>query len=326
MTSIILILNVFGQTKTAKDYGYTHLIYNFKNDPVDILVKSKKGEESIPKPLFFFCQGSLPQPLIKVDEQDAYRVFPFNTDSLTTKYHLVIISKPYIPLISETKLLGNNYTYIDSTGRYPKEYSGRNLLDYYVDRNIHIIKYLQKQQWVSNKQLVVSGHSEGSTVASKMATKSSLITHLIYSSGNPMGRIMSIMQQKRTVETDTNSTQQAEETIKYWQYVVKNKTDMDTTYGDTPKATYEFSNPSIEYLEKVKIPVLICYGTKDYSAPFNDFMRVDFIRKNKNNFTFIGYIGLEHNFFPLKADNKPNYELSNWDKVAKDWINWLNEG
>lgn len=141
-----------------------------------------------------------------------------------------------------------------------------------------------------------------------------------------MGRIMSIMQQKRTVETDTDSTQQAEETIKYWQYVVENKTDMDATYGDTPKATYEFSNPSIEYLEKVKIPVLICYGTKDYSAPFNDFMRVDFIRKNKKNFTFKGYIGLEHNFFPLKADNKPNYEVSNWDKVAKDWINWLNEG
>ena len=323
--SIILTLTVFGQTKTAKDYGYTHLIYKFKNDKVDILVKSKKGEENIQKPLFFFCQGSLPKPLIKVDEHSVYGVFPFNPDSLTSKYHIVIISKPYIPLIRETKLLGNNFTYIDSTGKYPKDYSNRNFLDYYVDRNLHIIKYLQKQNWVSNKQLIVSGHSEGSTIASKMAIKSSLITHLIYSSGNPMGRIMSVIQQNRTIETDTDSTKYAEEEIKYWQYVVENKTEMDDSNGDTPKATFEFSNPPIKYLEKLKIPVLVCYGTKDYCAPFNDFMRIDFIRKHKKNFTFKAYIGTEHNFFPLKADNKPNYDIFNWDKVANDWMKWLSE-
>lgn len=319
----ILTSIVFGQTKTAKDFGYTYLQFEYKSDKVDILIKSKKGEENIPKPLFFFCQGSLPKPLIKCDEQGAYGIFPFNPDSLTAKYHLVIVGKPGIPLIMNTKELSPSFVYIDSTGHYPKQYSERNLLSYYVGRNIDIIKFLQKQKWVSKKQLVLAGHSEGSTIAAKMASVSHLITHLIYASGNPMGRIMSVIQQDRAIETD--SVPEGENDIEYWQDVVNDKTNMDGTSGDTNKATYEFSFPPIEYLRKLKIQVLVSYGTKDWCAPFVDFMRVDFIRKRKKNVQFNPYIGTEHNFFPLTKENKPNYDLFNWDKVANDWLDWLNK-
>ncbi|MEI7504905.1 MAG: hypothetical protein WCJ61_16645, partial [Paludibacter sp.] len=188
---ITFTTSLIGQTKTAKDYGYTHLQFVYKSDVVDILIKSKKGEENIQKPLFFFCQGSLPKPLIKCHEKGAYGVFPFNPDSIAIKYHLVIVGKPYIPLIMDVKLLSKSFDYIDSTGHFPKQYTDRNLLGYYVNRDIEIIKYLQKQNWVSKKQLVVAGHSEGSTVAAKIASVSHLVTQVIYASGNPMGRIMS---------------------------------------------------------------------------------------------------------------------------------------
>jgi hypothetical protein len=245
LTIILLTLStiVFGQTKTAEEYGFTHLQFDYKSDRVDILIKSKAGEEKVKKPLFFFCQGSQPQPLIKQDEHGIYGVFPFNPANLITEYHLVIVSKPAIPLICDVSTLNNNYAYTDSTGYYPKQYSERNLLSYYVDRNLAAIKFLQKQPWVSKSQLVVAGHSEGSTVAAKMASVSSRITHLIYASGNPMGRILSIIQQNRTNETD--STQYGEKTIKYWQNVVADKTSMDAPHGeDTHRATYEFSCPS----------------------------------------------------------------------------------
>lgn len=100
---------------------------------------------------------------------------------------------------------------------------------------------------------------------------------------------------------------------------------MNTSQGDAYKTTYEFSAPMITYLEKLKIPVFVTYGTKDQSSPCNDYLLVDTIRKNKKNFTFKAYIGTEHNFFPITEDNKPNYEIFNWDKVANDWINWLNK-
>ena len=321
---LLAYFSAFGQTKTAQDFGFRHLVYKYKTDNVDILIKSKKGEENIPKPLFFFCQGSLPIPLILYQGKDVYGTFPFNPDSLSIKYHLVIICKPYIPLIAEVTSLKPNFTYTDNTGNFPKDYIDRNLLSYYVPRNIAIVKYLQKQSWVSTKRLVVAGHSEGSTIGTKMASELKNITHLIYSGGNPMGRILSIIEQNRSYETDTDSTRYGEDKINYWADIVATKNDMNSLQGDTNKATFEFSEPMITYLEKLKIPVLVTYGTKDWSSPYCDFLRVDIIRKNKNNFTFKAFIGTEHNFFPLTEDNKPDYNIFNWDKVANDWLKWLN--
>jgi len=330
MQKIILIIVLFtdiycfGQNKIPEDYGYRHISYTYKNDVVDVLIKSKAGEEDVEKPIFFFCQGSLPQPLIKYDGDDIYGVFPFDPEILTEKFHLVIVGKPYIPITADIKTLHNSSLYLEADGNFPQEYSKRNLLDYYVNRNISVLKYLEKEKWISSSILVVAGHSEGSTVASKMALKTSKITHLIYASGNPMGRIMTMISQKRANDSFEDNISLAEEEFKYWEEVVKNKDDMDASQGDTNKASFEFSNPPILYLEKLKIPVLVTYGTKDWSAPFNDFMRVDFIRKKKLNFTFQPYVGAEHNFFPLNKNREPNYDIFNWDKVAEGWLNWLN--
>ena len=323
---LLTSFTAFGQNKTPEDFGFRHIVFKYKTDQVDILIKSKKGEEDIRKPLFFFCQGSLPVPLIKYDARGGYGVFPFMPDSLAEKYHIVIVSKPYIPVMAEIQTLSkNNLTYIDSMGNYPKEYSDRNLLSYYVQRNIEIIKYLQKQKWVASERLVVSGHSEGSSVAAKMASEYSKITHLIYSGGNPFGRIMSILGQNRAQESDTDTTRFGENIMKYWENVVKNKKSMDDSQGDTDRATYEFSYPPINYMEFLTIPVLVTYGTKDESAPFNDFLHVNIIAKGKSNFTFNAYVGTDHNFYPLTADNKPNFNIYNWNKVSDDWLQWLNE-
>ena len=53
---------VFAQN-TLESAGYR--IYNLEYDgfPVDCVVKSKKGDESKRKPVFFFAQGSLPRPI-----------------------------------------------------------------------------------------------------------------------------------------------------------------------------------------------------------------------------------------------------------------------
>ncbi|MCA0383020.1 MAG: hypothetical protein LCH58_12815 [Bacteroidetes bacterium] len=327
MKSLILLAffflstSLFGQNKRPEDYGFRHLQTIYKDDTVDILIKSKKGEEKKPKPLFLFCQGSLPQPLIKYDEQGMYGVFPFNPDSLTNHYHLAIISKPFTPLIADKKSLAEDFTYVDSTGKFSKKYLERNLLDYYVNRNIYVITFLQRQPWISKSKLIVAGHSEGSTVAAKLALSFPKVTELIYSGGNPLGRILTIVERQRANETDT--TKYAEDVIKNWENIVAEPTNTDASNGDTYKATYEFSIPPIQYLQRLKIPVLVCYGTKDYSSPFNDYLRIEMIRQKRKNFTFKAYVGTEHNYFPLKANGEPNYDIFNWDKVSNDWKEWL---
>jgi len=64
ITSLLFSLNLFAQDERTEDYGFKHLWTIYKGDTVDILIKSKRDEEEKKKPLFLFCQGSLPIPLI----------------------------------------------------------------------------------------------------------------------------------------------------------------------------------------------------------------------------------------------------------------------
>lgn len=322
---VVISIPVFGQK--AEDFGFRHLQTIYKGDTVEILLKSKKGEEQVKKPLFLFCQGSLPIPLIiKYDENGAkgiYNVFVFHTDSLCKKYHLAIISKPYTPLIAEKNSLTNELTFADSLGNFSTNYTKRNLLDYYVDRNMEVIEFLQRQSFISSTGLVVAGHSEGSTIAANIAYKCKKVAKLIYAGGSPLGRIMSIIERLRK-EQLKDSTQNTNEIFEYWSRTVANRNEYSST-GDTYKGQYQFSNPPpIEILLNLNIPVLVTYGTKDFGAVAqNDYLRVAVISKQKKNFTFKDYAGLDHNFFPLLQNDNPNYGIFNWDNVADDWWHWL---
>ena len=54
----------------------------------------------------------MPQPIIKYDENGLYGTFPFEVNDSLSDYHLVIIGKPGIPVISDVKNLKNNYQYL----------------------------------------------------------------------------------------------------------------------------------------------------------------------------------------------------------------------
>ena len=64
---------------------------------------------------------------------------------------------------------------------------------------------------------------------------------------------MSMIEEARYREENTDSTKYAEEELKYWESVCASKENMDDTHGDTDKATYEFSKPSLPLLLKLKI-------------------------------------------------------------------------
>ena len=305
-----------------EDFGFRHYTSVHKGDTSDYLVYSFKGEEQIRKPLFFMCQGSLPVPLIITHEGKPYGTFPFNPDSLSKYYHLVIVSKPGIPLIAEDSTLAPGYICRDlKTGKMPAKYSQNNYLEYYSDRNLRIISELRKMPFIDKSKIVVAGHSQGATIAAHMASESSMITHLIYASGNPMGQIMSMIGAARKSETDSSATTSS--MMKYWNDACENRNDLDDEHGDTYKSVYDFSYPAINYLRKVKIPVLVCWGTADYCTPYLDYMQVEFIRDQRRNFTFKPYVKRDHNYFGLTKEGRTDYNNFGWDIVAKDWLTWL---
>lgn len=321
MKKILLIMLLISKNyaiaqKTPEDFGYKQMSFKFQDDKVDLIVISKKGEEKIAKPLFFFCQGSLPRPVVIYDEKGLYGTLPFNETPFLDNFHIIIIAKPNIPIIANANILGKKFMYLKDKQNEipPKGYTDRNYLDYYVFRNNFILKQLGKERWVDKKKLVVAGHSEGSAIASKMAFLYPKITHLIYSGGNPFGRIANILSEENDKETIIN----------YWKTVVENSAVINYNGGDTYKATYSFSLPQRENLLQLKIPILVTYGSKDVVANYNDLFQIEVIRDRKQNFRFINYSGLEHNFFAVNEKSEPIYEKENWDKVAKDWLEWIN--
>lgn len=318
LISVLFILHLiaFGQKK-PEDFGFKHLAFEYKNTTVDIILQSKKGEEKKQKPLLLFCQGSTPQPVIKYDNDGVFQVFPFDVNDFLENYHIAIIGKPEIPVIADVKDLKRNFEWLNDSLQVPLKYSNYNYLDFYVDRNIFILKKLLKLNWIDKTKLIVAGHSEGSSVAAKMSSKYKKITHLIYASGNPYGRINSIIEEDRYNKNP--------DTIEYWKYVVANKDNNIYCGNDTPKNTFTFSEPFYKYLLNTKIPILVTYGEKDWSTPFNNLLYVEAIRNNIENITFIPYEGLNHNYFPLDEDGKPNYDIYKWEEVGKDWANWLNK-
>lgn len=328
MKKVLLLIGIFSvsllkaQDKTAADFGFRHLVFSFRNEKVNVLIKSKSGEENKVKPMFFFCQGSLPKPLLCYEEAGAYGVFPFSPDSLMEKYHLVIAGKPAVPLIAHVATLQKDFTYSDSSGNFPQDYLKNNVLEYYVDRNLSLIRFLRRQNYFSGKELVLAGHSEGSTIAAHMAAKSRMVTHLIYSGGNPLGRILSIIQQSRSAESYTDSTDYAGRDFRYWEELHRDK---QKSKDPLHQNMLGFSSPALPLLLKLKIPVLISYGTLDWSSPYNDFLRVEAIRRGKSNIRFHDYIATEHNYFPVNTNGTPDYAVFNWNKVAADWLSWLKE-
>jgi dienelactone hydrolase len=310
------------QPRVPETFHYRPYSFLFRKDSVHLAVLSKKGEEHVKKPLFLFIQGSLPKPAVIYAKEGVYSPFGFDPNPYLDQYHFVVIAKPGIPLMAPDTALERDFTYRDpATGGVPRPYCEGNHLDYYTDRNKSALAFLARQPWADKRRIVVAGHSEGATIGAALAAASKKVTHLVFLSGNPLGRVMTMLGQARRAETDREP--QAENIFAYWQAILEDPANDDCSRGDSNKTTRSFARPPKDNLEKLKIPVLVGFGTADYSAPFNDFLRLEMMRQKKTNFAFKSYIGMEHNFFGLKENGTVDHQNFNWEKVAADMFQWL---
>ncbi|WP_445721845.1 hypothetical protein [Flavobacterium sp.] len=333
---ILLIFLLFSQFLNSQnlkieDLGLRHFQYNFKNENVSVLFKSKKGDENIKKPLILYIQGSLARPLIiNYPKNKNYKyviAFPFETNQILEKFHIAVISKPYIPYLTNVENLDNDYCFQDTISKKaPLNFLKNDNLNYLTNRDIKILHYLKKLSFVNGKKIILLGHSEGSRVAFEIAkSKKIKISKLIYLSGNPFGRYINLALEKRRNQTISDLLKE-DDIFDYWKTIQKNKNiDNYTDGGDTYKSTYIYSQPYDQDFLKLTIPVFIGYGTKDLVAPYNDLFFFYALNANKSNFYFKPYVGLEHSFYPVNDNGEVNYELEKFSLVISDVISWLNK-
>ncbi|WP_435414527.1 alpha/beta hydrolase family protein [Polaribacter aestuariivivens] len=320
---LVLTTNFYAQKK-VEDFGYRRIQTSFEAETVDILISSIKGEENRKKPIFFEVQGSTALPLIVHDGKQQVSYVSISQGFAEKDYHLILVSKPGIPLIVHKDSLTNGKYKNLKTGKYPQKYLDNNNLNYYVKRNKKVIDYLKKQNWVDTTKIVVAGHSEGSTIATHMADKIDGITQLIYSGGTPYyPRILAMIQKDRKLELEEESNW-IQKDFNYWKDVVKHPLTKDRNEGwNTNYGTYSFSQNENEVLKRLKIPILISYGTSDEGAPFCDMFHIEIIKERQTNFTFNAYVGLDHYY--QKKNNKidSNNKTDYLSDVVYDWLKWL---
>lgn len=217
--------------------------------------------------------------------------------------------------------LDKSFGYTGKSDEYPLDYNKRINLDYLTKRDIHIIKYLKRLAFIDDEKAILVGHSKGSRVASEIVFRSeNLISNLVYLSGNPFGRRIHLIYEKRIAQNDDDFSK-PDKVFKFWKKILRNKNEVVT--GDWFSRKFENSKPYFRKLLNVKIPVFMAYGTKDPAFPYNDLFKLYVLLQNKQNFMVKPYIGLTPSFYKKNDEGIIKRDQHYWGVVMNDMLTWL---
>ena len=300
---------------------------------VDMVLNKKK-------PIFLWCQGSLPQPLFgEIFNRNNEWVFyfqgggiaNFNYSEIVKNYHLVVISMPHTPTIVSRENLSKQFLYVPDLSKpreLSEEYIEADYLENYVSRGNKVLEFLATKDWVNTDELVVAGASQGSKVATKIATCNPNVTHLGLFSPNPFGRIDQFVRQPRLdAQLGKISWAKADSLMQQQYDFFKKANNPDSLKADPRlKAWKTFSEPLYDDWLNLDIPIYLAYGTEDRTSDLCDIIPLFFISANKDNLTLKRYLHLEHNFFEVEEDGRTNYEKAHWNNVMMEFMNWIDKG
>ena len=329
-TLLVLCSPALAQTPLAGRALHFQTIH--ARDTIDFIVADTLLNQK--KPIFLFCQGSLPMPLFATFKDYGTILLGggidnFDLENIRKHYHLVVISMPKTPLIAPEAQLNDNFYFVPDKNKpntFAPAYIQADYLDNYVQRGLAVLKFLKKQPWVDKRKQVVAGHSQGSKVASKIALKNKQISHLGLFGANPFGRVDQFVRQAQQQARDGKISWEQADAEMESQYAYFRSCQSEDSLRVYPerRAWKTFSEPFLDDWLALKIPVYLAYGTEDPVASLCDLVPLFFIQENKNNLTHKRYLRLEHNFFEVEQ-GKANYEKAHWREVMNAFIEWTEQ-
>ncbi len=287
------------------------------------------------KPTIIFLQGSRQIPLI-IDYVD-FRFIPsisnFDYQKLSTKYNIIVISKPYIPIVVSKDNLDSQFNCksekIDAD--VASKYFQNDMLDNYVTRTNAVVNYLAKQKWVDASQILVVGHSEGANIAIKLA-KNKYVKAVGYLSGNPDGGFSKYLKETRVERYSLKRTAAAVQdsiNLLYDDWKQKcsyNSQSPKNTKYYIAKAWLSFAGSLRDEIIAIKKPIFIAYGTEDIGrAIANDLLPIYFMHKGKTNYKMMPMVGCGHNFEELSPEGVSNFDKMYWDDVMNGFVRWFED-
>ena len=326
----LLIINFsYGQKKNIINNESTSFQITNKNENIDFIVFDTKLDSK--KPIFLWCQGSLPYPLYVNSKEGIWLIgggiTNFDINNITKNYYLVIISMPKTPLIAEENQINDAYWYFGNSKdkNIPtEEFNKADFLENYADRAVKVLKFLSKQKWIDNSKLIIAGHSQGSKVATKIAQNYKKVTKLGLFGANPFGRIdQNIRQSRKNAETKKITWEKADKEIEEQYEMYRNANNPEKLKANTNLIAWKsFSEPLLDKWLTIKKPIYLAYGTNDIASDLCDLVPLYFIKNNKNNLTYKRYLNLEHNFFEVDEYGRADHEKPHWSEVMDTFVEW----
>lgn len=318
----------FAQIQGKLADRYTHFQLVHKKDTIDFVVADTSLTEK--KPILLFCQGSRPTPLfIDAGEQGFFPVTLDNFDvtEMKKRYHVVVISMPNTPVVAKLEELNRSFSYVVDTAdqrSYVPEYVESDYLENYVNRGNRVLKFLSKQKWVEKEELVVAGHSQGSRVAVGIAHSNKHVTKLGLFGYNPQRRIDQQVWSIRKQAQKEEISWELADSLQQNQYAFYEEILNPDSLAKYPmyKSWKSFSVGSVDEVKELKIPVYIAFGSEDDVAEYCDLLPLDFAETGKKDYILVRYPNLDHNFFPMGRNGRPDYNEGKWVFVMNAFIKW----
>jgi alpha-beta hydrolase superfamily lysophospholipase len=230
----------------------------------------------------------------------------------------------------------STYRFDKRTLSNPESFNDKSSIDDEVTNDIlNIVSYFKNNTEFADYQIIVLGHSLGANLLPRIANKSNNISKIILLAGNsrPLSTLITEQYDYLYKLTPSEELKEASQKIKEQIKVLNSKSfNLNTQKEKLPfnlsayywKSVLDY-NPTKE-IKKVKIPILILQGERDYQVTMKDFEIWKTSLKNNKNATFISYPKLNHLF--ITGDNPSNpkeYEIKGKvdEKVINDIVKFI---
>jgi len=307
-----------GQGVTAEDFGFKENKVILKNDTVVFYTYQKTKN---PSSIYIMLPGSDARNIYSYhkDTDGSYwynSLTSFDFSYLPDNYLFVIVAKP-----------GFGFCGNGDSSNIPQKYWDRTSLQDRVMRANVSINFIRKNIIKNPKHIAAFGYSEGFYVGSKLATINKSITHLGIGGGGGLSDFYdfilsnqkAVLKNKTNVDTAIKNNQKIISTLRQ---VMPDSASTRFVYGYTSKRWASFSEPAVQNLLQLNIPIYQVHGTNDESTAIESayIVPVEFARLRKDNLTFKVYANCDHSLIERLPNGK---EIHHWDDMLRDFFNWI---
>lgn len=304
----LLLFSTYLQAQTIDPAVLGFEAYQFKTEELgEVNYYLTTSADDRLKPLLVYLDGSGADPLFQQVEAGISSSIALNYPQLSESYRVLVISKPGVPFMDKLALTKAG----KPIHTEPAAYTERLSLAWRAESAHLIIQKLIKEGRVDPAKVVVLGFSEGAQVAPFVAEKSQQISHVLLFGGNGLNQLFDpIITARQSALMGQISEEEAQETIDslytIYEEIYAQPNSIDKRWwGHTFKRWSSFTQRDpLDALLKLDIPIYMANGSLDENSVLSaDYIKLEFIRKGKQNLTYKTYPNFDHQFNELIFEN-----------------------